>query len=115
MPVAAPARNALDATPHGEEAPGCPPFDADLGLRVTPWGDVVMAEDGDDNRWPEEHVRLLTPSGEVKNLARNAMTKGEFAGVCLSPDGRALFVNLQGEGLSFVITGPFQQNTGTGP
>jgi len=34
--------------------------------------------------------------------------------VCLSPDGRALFVNMQGDGMTLVITGPFQQYTGTG-
>jgi uncharacterized protein len=32
----------------------------------------------------------------------------------MSRDGRALFVNMQGEGVTFVITGPFQQYTGTG-
>ncbi|WNG33705.1 DUF839 domain-containing protein [Archangium violaceum] len=82
-------------------------------LCVAPWGDVVMAEDGSDRRWPDELLRILTPSGQVKNLARNAMTRGEFAGVCLSPDGRALFVNMQSDGLTLVITGPFQQYTGT--
>ena len=61
-----------------------------------------MAEDGDSPRWPDEHLRILTPSGQVKNLARNAMTRGEFAGVCLSPDGRALFVNMQSDGLTLV-------------
>lgn len=83
-------------------------------LCVAPWGDVVMAEDGSDLRWPDEHLRILTPSGQVKNLARNAMTRGEFAGVCLSPDGRALFVNMQSDGVTLVITGPFQEYTGTG-
>jgi hypothetical protein len=33
--------------------------------------------------------------------------------VCFSPDGRALFANLQGDDLTVVITGPFQQYTGT--
>lgn len=81
---------------------------------VAPWGDVVLAEDGDDLRRPHEHLRILTPSGQVKNLARNVLSQGELAGVCFSPDGRALFANLQGDGLTVVITGPFQQYTGTG-
>jgi hypothetical protein len=81
---------------------------------VAPWGDVVMAEDGDDLRWPDEFLRILTPSGQVKNLARNALGGGELAGVCFSPDGRALFVNMQADGLTLVITGPFQHYTGTG-
>jgi hypothetical protein len=83
-------------------------------LCVAPWGDVVLAEDGADLRWPDEHLRILTPSGQVKNLARNAMGAGELAGVCLSPDGQALFVNMQGDGITLVITGPFQRYTGTG-
>jgi secreted PhoX family phosphatase len=83
-------------------------------LCVAPWGDVVLAEDGNDIRWPDEHLRILTPSGQVKTLARNAMSQNEFAGVCLSPDGRALFVNLQSDGLTLAITGPFQHYTGTG-
>jgi hypothetical protein len=81
---------------------------------VAPWGDVVMAEDGDSANWPDELLRILTPSGEVRNLARNALgSGGEFAGVCFSPDGRALFVNLQSDGLTLAITGPFQEYTGT--
>lgn len=83
-------------------------------LCVAPWGDVVMAEDGDSSRWPNEFLRILTPSGEVRNLARSALgSGGEFAGVCFSPDGRALFANLQSDGLTLVITGPFQEYTGT--
>ncbi len=81
---------------------------------VAPWGDMVMAEDGDDPRRPDEFLRILTPSGEVRNLARNALRQGgEFAGVCFSPDGSALFANLQSDGLTVVITGPFQRYTGT--
>jgi secreted PhoX family phosphatase len=83
-------------------------------LCVAPWGDVVMAEDGDNPRRPQELLRILSPSGQVKNLARNALGNGgEFAGVCLSPDGQALFANLQSDGLTVVITGPFQAYTGT--
>ncbi|HLL53686.1 MAG TPA: alkaline phosphatase PhoX [Myxococcaceae bacterium] len=82
-------------------------------LCVAPWGDVVLAEDGDDARWPNEFLRILTPSGQVKNLARNALSSSEWAGVCFSPDGRALFVNMQADGITVVITGPFQAYTGT--
>lgn len=83
-------------------------------LCVAPWGDVVMAEDGDSPLLPDELLRILTPSGEVRNLARNMLgSGGEFAGVCFSPDGRALFANLQSDGLTVVITGPFQEYTRT--
>ncbi|MDY7229523.1 alkaline phosphatase PhoX [Hyalangium rubrum] len=81
---------------------------------VAPWGGVVMAEDGDNPRWPDEFLRVLSPSGTVRNLARNALgSSGEFAGVCFSPDGRALFVNMQSNGLTLAITGPFQEYTST--
>lgn len=76
-------------------------------LCVAPWGDAVVAEDGDDPRWPNQFLRIITPTGQVKNLARNARS-GELAGVCFSPDGRALFANIYGDGITVVITGPFQ-------
>ena len=70
---------------------------------VASWGDVYMAEDGDEDNF----IRVLTPRGEVFDFARNAMSTSELAGVCFSPDERALFVNIQSDGLTVVITGPF--------
>jgi secreted PhoX family phosphatase len=82
-------------------------------LCVAPWGDVVLAEDGADLRWPRQHLRLLTPTGAVVTLARNARSDGELAGVCFGPGGRVLYVNMQRDGLTVVITGPFRALTGT--
>lgn len=72
-------------------------------ITVAPWGDLVVAEDAPDN------CRLLgvTPAGEVYELARHSYTDSELAGVCFSPDGRHLFVNVQEEGLTLAITGPW--------
>lgn len=72
-------------------------------ITVAPWGDLVVAEDAPDN------CRLLgvTPAGEVYELARHAYTDSELAGVCFSPDGRHLFVNIQEEGLTLAVAGPW--------
>lgn len=70
---------------------------------VSPWGDVYMAEDGGG----EQYVRILTKDGKVQDFARNAHDAGEFAGVCFSPDGQVMFVNIQLAGFTLAITGPF--------
>lgn len=75
-------------------------------LTVTPWGEVLIAEDG----VAPNHIRLLKANGRVLNLARIApsnSTLTEFTGLCFSPDGRYLFANLQDFGLTIAITGPF--------
>jgi secreted PhoX family phosphatase len=41
-------------------------------------------------------LRGISPNGEIFDLARNLHNSIEFAGVCFSPDGRTLFVNLYG-------------------
>jgi secreted PhoX family phosphatase len=72
-------------------------------LTVAPWGDVYLAEDGGG----EQYLRILHPDGSITDFARNARSNGELAGVCFSPDGKALFVNMQADGLTLVVTGPF--------
>jgi len=73
-------------------------------ISVAPWGDVYMAEDGADG---SQYLRGVTPNGRVFDVARNSRSAGELAGVCFSPDHRALFANLQGDGITVAITGPF--------
>jgi uncharacterized protein len=72
-------------------------------LTVAPWDDIYIAEDGTS----EQYLRIVHPDGSISDFARNALSGSELAGVCFSPDGRALFVNLQGDGLTLVVTGPF--------
>ena len=72
-------------------------------LTVAPWGDVIVCEDGDG----EDHVLGVTPEGEVYQLARNLTGPGELAGATFSPDGSTLFLNLQVQGLTVAITGPW--------
>ncbi len=74
-------------------------------ITMSPWGELFFCEDGSNGNF----LRGVTPEGELFDFARNAMSEGELAGVCLSPDGTALFVNLQKEGMTLVITGPFPE------
>ena len=64
----------------------------------------MLAEDGSG----EQFVRGLTSDGRVYEIARNARSRGELAGVCFSPDSRVLFFNLQRDGLTVAVTGPWQ-------
>ena len=70
---------------------------------VAPSGEVYMAEDGGSVQF----IRFIDSGGHVRDFARNAKSASEFAGVCFSPDGSAMFVNMQVDGLTLVVTGPF--------
>lgn len=72
-------------------------------ITVAPWDQLFIAEDGGGSNF----VRWVDAEGKVGDFARNAASGSEFAGVCFSPDGRALFVNMQEDGLTLVVTGPF--------
>lgn len=72
-------------------------------VTMSPWGDLIICED------TAEHCGLvgMTPDGDQYALADNAYTNAELAGVCFSPGGDVLFVNLQQRGLTLAITGPW--------
>lgn len=101
----------LDPSPTAErfsllaESPGHGVLDCPDNIFATPWGHVLMAEDGGGDQF----VRGLTPDGRVYDVARNAGSSGEIAGVCLSPDGMTMFLNLQREGLTLAVRGPLRQ------
>ena len=78
-------------------------------LCVSPQGVLYVAEDGFDGNF----LRTITPEGRVAAFARNARSQTEFAGPCFSPDGSTLFVNLQEEGLTLAIRGPFDEEAWT--
>lgn len=83
-------------------------FDSPDNITVAPWGDLYVAEDSQNHC----RMRIVEANGAVTDFARNAMGPGEeFAGVCFSPDGKTLFVNLQKPGLTLAITGPFDRAT----
>ena len=72
-------------------------------LTMAPWGDLIVCED------TASHCGLvgIRPDGTQYPLADNAYTNSELAGVCFSPDGSTLFVNIQYPGMTLAITGPF--------
>jgi len=78
-------------------------FDMPDNVVVSPRGGVYFCEDGLGGNM----LRGLDAEGHVFDFARNALSASELTGVSFSPDGRALFLNLQTDGLTLVVTGPF--------
>lgn len=78
-------------------------LDCPDNLTVAPWGHVYLAEDGSDGNF----VRGLGPEGYVYDVAFNAAGPGELSGLCFSPDGSTLFLNMFLEGKTLAVQGPF--------
>ncbi|MGI9236062.1 MAG: alkaline phosphatase PhoX [Woeseiaceae bacterium] len=72
-------------------------------LTMAPWGDLIVCED------TLNHCGLvgIRPDGRQYAIADNAYSDSELAGVCFSPDGKILFVNIQYPGMTLAITGPW--------
>jgi len=72
-------------------------------LTMAPWGDLIVCED------TSNHCGLvgIRPDRSQYQLADNAYSNSELAGVCFAPDGKTLFVNIQYPGMTVAITGPF--------
>jgi hypothetical protein len=80
-------------------------LDAPDNICVSPRGGLVLCEDADD----QIHLRGLTRTGRIFDLARNIRDSGEFAGACFSPDGRTLFFNIQSPvGRTVAVWGPWE-------
>jgi uncharacterized protein len=82
-------------------------------IAVSPRGGIVICEDGEG----DQYLRGLTPVGAIFDLGKNLLNRSEFAGACFSPDGRVLFVNIQGsvqdagteQGRTLAIRGPWER------
>lgn len=73
-----------------------------------PGGSLIVCEDLIDKSFADHtHLRWIEPDGSISTIARNSKDQSEFAGSCFSPDGKWLFVNLQGRGMMLAITGPW--------
>lgn len=74
-------------------------------LTMAPWGDLIVCED------TSSHCGLvgIRPDGSQYAIGDNAHSNSEMAGVCFSPDGETLFVNIQFPGMTIAITGDWQQ------
>jgi uncharacterized protein len=69
---------------------------------------LIICEDNNK----QSYLRVLTPKGQVFDLARNiapGFETQELAGLTFSPDGQTLFVNLQVPGMTFAIWGPWER------
>lgn len=75
-------------------------------ITVAPFGDLFICEDGSGT----EYVQGVNQEGEVYQFATNAINGSEFAGVCFSPDGKTMFVNIQSPGITLAIWGPWTRN-----
>jgi secreted PhoX family phosphatase len=74
-------------------------------VTVAPWGDLILCEDAKD----KNDLVGVTPEGQIYKFANNALSSSEFAGSCFSPDGTTLFTNIQAQGITLAITGPWQR------
>ena len=72
-------------------------------ITIAPWGDLIICEDTKGLC----RVIGITPAGEYYVIAQAAELDRELAGVCFSPDGSTLFVNVQKPGYTVAITGPW--------
>ncbi|MDX3385045.1 DUF839 domain-containing protein [Streptomyces niveiscabiei] len=89
------------------------PFDGPDNITVSPYGGLVIAEDGEG----VQHLFGATDSGRTYPIARNELNAGteeepeysEFTGVTFSPDGRTLYANIQSPGIMVAITGPWKR------
>jgi uncharacterized protein len=97
------------------ESPSTEVLNSPDNICVSPRGGLVICEDGSG----VQHVRGLTRTGEIFDIARNDLNSSEWAGACFSPQGRTLFVNIQGEtrplgnpagakGMTIAIWGPWE-------
>jgi secreted PhoX family phosphatase len=83
-------------------------FDAPDNVTVTPWGSLILAEDG----LASSHVLSSVPGGPTYAIARNMLNDSEFTGPTFSEDGKVLFVNIQTPGITLAITGPWRDYLG---
>jgi secreted PhoX family phosphatase len=83
---------------------GHPQFDRPDNITVTPWGQLLLCEDGDGEQYL---VGCEPATGELWAFARNALSGNEFCGANFSPDGKTLFVSIQNPSTTFAITGPW--------
>ncbi|MEZ5656595.1 MAG: DUF839 domain-containing protein [Sphingobium sp.] len=74
-------------------------------LTVAPNGHLIVCED-QYTAIVDNHLRGVTPDGVVYPLAR-LRAQTELAGVCFSPDGSTLFVNIYDPGKTLAIRGPW--------
>jgi secreted PhoX family phosphatase len=97
-------------------------MDSPDNLTVTPRGGLMVCEDDASDADADDPNRVIgiSPNGRAFTFAENIFSASELAGVCFSPDGDTMFVNLygdstgapadhEGEGMTCAITGPWRR------
>lgn len=74
-------------------------------LTIAPWGDVLLCEDNGELN----HIRGIDKDGNIYTFACNRSSKSELTGLVFSPSGKTLFVNVQENGETVAITGPWER------
>lgn len=76
-------------------------------ITVSPGGEVFVVENGT----APNHLHRVESDGQITPMGRNRLNGGrsELCGVCFSPDGAVMFLNIQDEGMTLAITGPFRR------
>jgi secreted PhoX family phosphatase len=81
------------------ESPDRGVLDYPDNLTLTPFGDLLICEDG----LAPQFLVGVTPAGAIYPFAHNALNDSEFAGICFAPDGQTVFVNIQRPGITLAI------------
>jgi uncharacterized protein len=80
------------------------PFEGPDNITAGPHGFALACTDGEADQW----LFGINDAGGIFPFALNRLNEEEFAGATFSPDGRTLFVNMQGPpGITFAIWGPW--------
>ena len=90
------------------ESPGPDVLDSPDNVIVSPRRkSVILCEDSPLGN----KLRGLTRDGHVFDIALNALASGadEFAGVTFSPDTSVLYANMQSNGITYAIWGPWSR------
>ncbi|MFS4456144.1 alkaline phosphatase PhoX [Maribacter sp. 2304DJ31-5] len=74
-------------------------------LTIAPWGDLLLCEDNGELN----HIKGIDKKGRIYTLACNRSSTSELTGLVFSPSGKTLFVNVQENGDTVAITGPWEK------
>lgn len=78
-------------------------------ITVAPWGHLILGED-ESTKTLRNHLRGVTPDGKTYAIGRNVFRDfAELAGLCFSPDGSTLFLNIYWPGITLAIKGPWNE------
>jgi uncharacterized protein len=80
-------------------------LDAPDNISVGADGRLYLCEDGSAGN----NIVSVDHDGSLAIVAQNSWSAAEWAGVCFSPAGHVMFVNMQADGLTFAIKGPWRR------